>query len=235
MAQTNRRFNGPRTGTARASTAARSGAPRGMGGGAAPGAPVAPHRRWEPSSEELFGRKPFTSGPEPRYFGTGVPGYESGPGFTGGYYGYGDESPGMATELEREYAYEVYGEEPGPGWQPTSSAHPTRPAAPVAPHETLRRPRPARRYPPGPKGYRRSDQRMLEDICDRLFVADHIDSSEVTIEVSAAKAVLDGAVPQRWMKHAIEDLADACPGIEDVENRIRVVKPAPITRSADGA
>jgi osmotically-inducible protein OsmY len=34
--------------------------------------------------------------------------------------------------------------------------------------------------------------------------------------------VLEGTVPERRMKHAIEDLADACPGIQDIENRIRV-------------
>jgi osmotically-inducible protein OsmY len=35
--------------------------------------------------------------------------------------------------------------------------------------------------------------------------------------------VLEGTVPDRYMKHAIEDLADAAPGAEDVDNRIRVV------------
>ncbi|MDE2447952.1 MAG: hypothetical protein KGO22_03210, partial [Gammaproteobacteria bacterium] len=54
---------------------------------------AAPAHRPQPSSEELFGREPFTSGREPRYYGTGVPFYQSGPGFTGGYYGYGDERP----------------------------------------------------------------------------------------------------------------------------------------------
>jgi len=34
--------------------------------------------------------------------------------------------------------------------------------------------------------------------------------------------VLDGTVPERRMKHAIEDLVDACPGVQDIDNRIRV-------------
>ena len=78
-----------------------------------------------------------------------------------------------------------------------------------------------RRYPPGPKGYQRSDERLREDISERLMEAQHLDSSEVTVEVSGAKVVLDGTVPERRMKHAIEDLVDACPGVQDLENRIR--------------
>ena len=33
---------------------------------------------------------------------------------------------------------------------------------------------------------------------------------------------LDGTVRLRRMKHDIEDIAANCPGVEDVENRIRV-------------
>ncbi len=78
------------------------------------------------------------------------------------------------------------------------------------------------RYPPGPKGYQRSDERLREDISERLMQARYIDSSEVTVQVAGAKVVLEGTVPERRMKHAIEDLVDACPGVQDIENRIRV-------------
>jgi hypothetical protein len=50
----------------------------------------------------------------------------------------------------------------------------------------------------------------------------HIDSSEVTVDVGDAKVVLEGVVPDRRMKHAIEDLVDACPGVQDIDNRVRV-------------
>ena len=79
-----------------------------------------------------------------------------------------------------------------------------------------------RRYPPGPKGYQRSDERLREDISERLMEARYIDSSDVTVAVSGAKVVLEGTVPERRMKHAIEDLVDACPGVLDIENAIRV-------------
>ncbi len=188
---------------------------RGHFGRAAAGQPPAPHRRIL-SSEKLFGREPFTAEPMPRYYGTGVAGYTSGPGFTGGYYGFGEEAPETPTELELEYLHDLYGTE----WE---SAAP--PAAP--PSELLRRAAPPRRYPPGPKGYQRSDARIREDLCDRLMRARHIDSSEVTVEVANGKVILDGTVPQRGMKHAIEDMADACLGVQDIDNRIRVLAPNP--------
>jgi len=82
--------------------------------------------------------------------------------------------------------------------------------------------RAARRYPPGPKGSLRSDERLREDISARLMEARYLDSSDVTVAVCGAKVVLDGTVAERRMKHAIEDLVDACPGVQDTENRIRV-------------
>ena len=52
----------------------------------------------------------------------------------------------------------------------------------------------------------------------------HIDAAEVSIEVKEGKVTLEGTVPERRMKHAIEDMAEACPGVSDVENRLRVGK-----------
>ena len=125
------------------------------------------------------------------------------------------------TELEREYAYDLYGDGPDADWSPAASKA-SLGAAPGIP----RRLKPAPKYPPGPKGYQRADQRMREDICDQLMQTGHIDSSDVTVEVNGAKVQLEGSVPVRWMKHVIENLADACPGVQDIENRISVKKPS---------
>jgi len=140
---------------------------------------------------------PFGAGAPPRYLGTGFPG-RGGPGFTGGYYGFGQGS--LEPDWRAGHRHPV-GEEgsPEPDWSTQQ-----------------------RRYPLGPKGYQRSDERLREDISERLMEARHIDSSDVTVEVTGAKVVLEGTVPERRMKHAIEDLVDACPGVQDIENRIRV-------------
>ena len=79
-----------------------------------------------------------------------------------------------------------------------------------------------RAYPRGPKGYQRSDERLKEDICERLWEAYHIDSSEVTVEVKSGKVSLEGSVPNRYMKHSIEDIVDATPGVMDIDNHVRV-------------
>lgn len=141
---------------------------------------------------------PFGAGAPPRYLGTGFPG-RGGPGFTGGYYGFGQGT------LE-------------PDWR-AGHRHPVGEEGRPEPDRSTQQ---QRRYPLGPKGYQRSDERLREDISERLMEARHIDSSDVTVEVTGAKVVLEGTVPERRMKHAIEDLVDACPGVQDIENRIRV-------------
>jgi osmotically-inducible protein OsmY len=74
----------------------------------------------------------------------------------------------------------------------------------------------------GPKGYKRSDERLREDISERLMQSGWIDSSEVTVEVADGTVTLQGTVPERRMKHEIEDLIDGCLGEKDIDNRVRV-------------
>lgn len=76
--------------------------------------------------------------------------------------------------------------------------------------------------PRGPKGYRRSDARIEEDVVEQLQRADRIDASEVALRVQNGTVQLAGTVPERWMKYTIEDLARDCHGVQDVDNRIRV-------------
>ncbi|HEY1078165.1 MAG TPA: BON domain-containing protein [Fontimonas sp.] len=73
-----------------------------------------------------------------------------------------------------------------------------------------------------PKGYTRSDERIKDDVCGHLYHANDIDLSEVTIESKNGTVILEGTVPDRRMKHRIEDIAEQCIGVNDVENRIRV-------------
>jgi hypothetical protein len=74
----------------------------------------------------------------------------------------------------------------------------------------------------GPKNYTRSDERIQEDISERLWDADEVDASDVTVEVKDGVVTLSGNVEQRRIKHRIEDIADACSGVKDIRNEIRV-------------
>jgi len=49
-----------------------------------------------------------------------------------------------------------------------------------------------------------------------------VDVEEVTVQVQNGRVTLEGSVPQRHMKHRIEDIADQCSGVQDVDNRVRV-------------
>jgi len=73
-----------------------------------------------------------------------------------------------------------------------------------------------------PKGYQRSDERLHEDVCERLSRTPGIDVRDVSVHVADGVVTLEGTVPARGMKHAIEDVADDCVGVKDVENRIKV-------------
>jgi osmotically-inducible protein OsmY len=74
----------------------------------------------------------------------------------------------------------------------------------------------------GPSGYTRSDERIKEDINDRLTDYDYIDATNINVEVSGGEVVLSGTVDSRYEKRLAEDIAEDCSGVRNVENRIRV-------------
>jgi hypothetical protein len=77
----------------------------------------------------------------------------------------------------------------------------------------------------GPKGYARSDERIREDVCDRLSWNDEVDATDVTVTVANGEVTLEGNVETRHMKRLAEDIAEQVPGVLDVHNRMRVTKP----------
>ena len=52
----------------------------------------------------------------------------------------------------------------------------------------------------GPRGYTRSDDRVREDVCDRLSWDDEVDASDITVTVSQGEVTLEGNVPDRHSK-----------------------------------
>ena len=74
----------------------------------------------------------------------------------------------------------------------------------------------------GPKGYTRSDERIREDVSDRLEQHGEIDASEIEVRVANGEVTLEGTVEDRWMKRMAEDLVEDCPGVKQVNNRIRI-------------
>ncbi|WP_063580840.1 BON domain-containing protein [Achromobacter ruhlandii] len=72
-----------------------------------------------------------------------------------------------------------------------------------------------------PKGYVRSDERVREIVCEYLAHSG-LDVSDVSVDVADGCVTLTGTVADRRAKHRIEDCADSCAGVRDVDNRIRI-------------
>ena len=77
----------------------------------------------------------------------------------------------------------------------------------------------------GPRGYRRGDERIREDVCDRLTDDPRIDASDVDVEVKDGEVTLGGSVRSRDEKRFAEDVIERISGVRDVNNNLKV-KPA---------
>jgi hypothetical protein len=160
--------------------------------------------------------------PSPRYYDAGERRFENEPAdeWTPAY---GRGGPVRSDEPERDYFFE-------------SSAAP----APEVDEQQLRRmswrAAGVQDYPggaldqlveashrgKGPKGYRPSDDRLRERICERLTDDPFIDATDVDVSVANGEATLSGEVDSRQMKFAVEELVAGIYGITSVDNTIRV-------------
>jgi len=77
-----------------------------------------------------------------------------------------------------------------------------------------------------PKGYRRSDERIREDLSEVIWRRFDIDASDVEIVVKDAEVTLVGNVNDRRTKRLLEDLAEDCLGVIDVHNQIKIRREA---------
>jgi hypothetical protein len=74
----------------------------------------------------------------------------------------------------------------------------------------------------GPKGYRRSDERIREDVGDVLERHPDIDASDIELQVSEGVVTLSGMVEDRRTKRLAEDVVDTVAGVKDVFNQLRI-------------
>jgi osmotically-inducible protein OsmY len=81
----------------------------------------------------------------------------------------------------------------------------------------------------GPRGYQRSDERIREDVNDRLTEDWYIDASDMEVSVNNCTVTLSGRVDSREEKRRAEDVAESVYGVKDVSNRLTVGPSVPIT------
>jgi hypothetical protein len=73
----------------------------------------------------------------------------------------------------------------------------------------------------GPKGYKRSDERIREDVSERI-ARSAIDADDVEVRVESGVVTLTGFVQHRDDKRALEDIADDVFGVDEVQNQLRI-------------
>jgi hypothetical protein len=71
------------------------------------------------------------------------------------------------------------------------------------------------------RNYQRSDERIREDVYERLMEHPYIDTTDIEVSVSRGEVTLDGTVPDRWEKRLAEDLTEGVFGVTEVHNRLR--------------
>jgi osmotically-inducible protein OsmY len=69
-----------------------------------------------------------------------------------------------------------------------------------------------------------ADERIWEEVRDRLMGHPDIDAIEVEIEVEEAEVTLVGRVDSREAKWLAEEVTRTVPGVQGVHNRLKVAR-----------
>lgn len=86
----------------------------------------------------------------------------------------------------------------------------------------------------GPKGYRRSDESIKEDVSEALYRSSEVDASEIEVFVSEGTVTLKGFVNDREQKRSAENAVEYLSGVEDIFNELRVRNQQPTEKSRYG-
>ena len=142
----------------------------------------------------------------------------------GGQVGFGAYVPGVSP-YERhtfvpEYPEGAWGSgQTGPGWQGGGPQHASyTPPQYGQMHDYGHESHAGR----GPKGYKRTDDRIHEEICERLTRDPWIDAREIEVKVKHGEVKLSGKVHERRLKHMVEDAVASVSGVTEINNEIKI-------------
>ena len=74
----------------------------------------------------------------------------------------------------------------------------------------------------GPKGYKRSDQQIIEEASQRLERDGDVDATDIEVTAENCVITLRGTVPDRATKRRAEECVESVYGVRDVMNELRV-------------
>ena len=77
----------------------------------------------------------------------------------------------------------------------------------------------------GPKGYRKSDEAIKEDVSEALYRSTEVDASEIEVFVSQGHVTLKGTVINRFQKKQAEAAVEHLAGVDDVFNELYIRDP----------
>ena len=86
----------------------------------------------------------------------------------------------------------------------------------------------------GPANYKRSDERIQDDVNDHLTHDWGVDASDITVTVKDGDVTLDGTVDSRQAKRRAEDSAERVSGVKHVQNNLRVKDNSPASFGNSG-
>ena len=74
----------------------------------------------------------------------------------------------------------------------------------------------------GPRSYQRSDDRVREDVNERLTADPRIDASDIDVRVQNGEVTLSGTVCDRRTRRMAEEIVEDLPGVRDVRVELKV-------------
>ena len=175
---------------------------------------------WGSERDREYGREEERWGRErPGERGFGPGGYEQGGyGQRGGFGGYGQGMPGWSSSGYGGFEHSGWGQGQSQGRGMGSGMNQQESGGRWGQGQGRGMGYRGR----GPRNYRRSDERIREDINDQLTMSDEVDGELIEVTVSNCEITLSGFVPDREQKRRAEDIAEQVAGVREVHNQLRV-------------
>ena len=138
-----------------------------------------------------------------------------------GFYDRERPQRGRYSNQNRGYFGEPYGEEYSPrGYYVDAYGRGFNDEGYFLEYEEWLSPGPYTGY--GPEGYQRSDERIRDEVCERLTRHGMLDARDIEVEVDEGEVTLKGTVEDRRSKRMAEDTAESVSGVWDVHNRLQI-------------
>ena len=78
-------------------------------------------------------------------------------------------------------------------------------------------------YGKGPKGYKRTDEKIYEDVCEMLMRHRDIDASEIAVSVKEGVVTLSGRVDTSRNRHLAELIIEDLSGVREISNELSLM------------